>query len=266
MRILCARIMATVVVGSFLTPTGLAYQSRGTSRVSVSFVLPSEGVTLHEPVLLQFSIRNGLAEPIMFDLGKNRNSRFIFTIINPHGAARRVGPLSEIGFGAIGKITLAAGDTFRERLLFDLWFQFPEPGRYSLKPKLTLSVRSAAGTSIPVTNGSALLIEVKPRDPKRLEAVCDRLASAAVSPDAGRALEAVAALSYVVDPVAVPFLAKAARRDDPIRNTAVEGLARVANAYGLDVVLSALGPERVALEPDVKAALEGIRRGVTVTD
>jgi hypothetical protein len=255
-----------IAVASLVIAIPLPCQSRGTSRVSVSFLPPSEGVTLHEPVLLEFSIRNGLREPIQFDLGLNRNSRFIYAIVDPQGVTHRVGPLRETGFGAIGKITLPAGRTFSEKLLLDVWFQFPQPGEYSVKPELAFSVQRAGGNAVPVGAPSPLSVNVEPRDAKRLEAVCDRLAEAAISPDAAKALEAAAALSYVVDPIAVPFLAKVTRRDELLRYAAVEGLGRVADAYGLDAVLSALGPDRAALERDVRAALWSLHHRVTVED
>lgn len=139
----------------------------------VSFAISRPTVTLHEPVYIEFSIRNGTHEPIQFDLGKNREARFEFTITDSGG--NTVGPfhLTEAGFGASGHIPLARGETYTQKLILNEWYQFVTPGNYKLGAKLVAVSRPKPGAVLVGSSPSQELnVHIDPRNPARLKKVC----------------------------------------------------------------------------------------------
>ncbi|MGH9449473.1 MAG: hypothetical protein ACRD11_02940 [Terriglobia bacterium] len=116
----------------------------------------------------------------------------------------------------------------------------------------------------PGTPPATLTLDVGPRNPKRLQEVCARLAVAASSPETGLALGPAETLSYVLDLVAVPYLVTVA--DGGTRSIAVDGLARIAQREGLDAVLRQIGPHDAALRAAVRQGLYNLQHNVRAVD
>lgn len=95
----------------------------------------------------------------------------------------------------------------RVRVLLNRWFRLSEAGRYSV---VLIDCRNSREGEDP--GGSALttevVFEVLPFDEKRLAAVCDQLAQAALSSRDDEAKEAAITLSWIDSPVAAPYLKK----------------------------------------------------------
>ncbi len=229
----------------------------GEDDVPFRFSLDKPNVSLREPVFIKLEVENPLAEAISFDLGIHAKAHFRLSIAEPAGTRASPPALEEVGFGRSGNVTVGAGETFHEEILVNEWYQFPEPGTYQVQLKITdlaLKTESGALLSNQVVS-PPMILQVGPRDPMRLAKLCERLTEQARTsrsyPIRGQSAHT---LSYVVDPVAVPYLAKLGGTP-LLRRAAVLGLARIAHADGIESVISRLGPQDRGLEAEIKAEL-----------
>jgi hypothetical protein len=225
--------------------------------VPFRFSLDKPSISLREPVFIKLEVENPLAEAISFDLGIHAKARFRLSIAEPAGTMVSPPALEEVGFGRSGNVTVGAGETFHEEILVNEWYQFPEPGTYQVRLKisdLALKTESGALLSNQVVS-PPMILQVGPRDPMRLTKLCERLTEQARTsrsyPIRGQSAHT---LSYVVDPVAVPYLAKLAGTP-LLRRAAVHGLARIAQAEGLESVIAQLRGDARELEPEIEAEL-----------
>lgn len=230
--------------------TGLGFGSpSGPSNgyVVVAFAITKLRITLHEPIFVDFSIHNGLAEEIRFDLGFNRKSKFQFTIIEPDGSRRRIQRLGEEGLGLIGRISLEAHGNYRQQLLLNEWYEFTSPGTFEIEAALVDSLQTGSGAPIESNAAQRLTLRIDARNPKVLSQVCKQLAKAATeSPSASSATEAALALSYVHDPFAVPYLAELLEDGPFVKPYAIQGLGRIADPRAVDILINAVktqGPD-----------------------
>jgi hypothetical protein len=256
-----------VVVGAWLW--GLAVSAAPTENaVPVSFALQESSVTVHEPVFVELRIENSLAEQVTFELGFQEKANYHFILTEPGGSTVSPPGLQEGGMGATGHMALKAGSTFERRVLVNEWYQFSKPGRYGIQLQVTaLAIRTASGTLIANEASSPpMLLQVDPADPTRLSEVCQNLLeSVRTSRGYAKRAEDAVALSYILDPVAVPYLAKLAKTPQ-LEDVGVLGLARIANAEGIEEVLSNLGTDDPELERSIRNALECLKRGCRFED
>ncbi len=245
-----------------------APQATAHNGVSVSFALEQSSVTLHEPVEVRLAIHNGLSETISFDLGFNRKANLQFIVNKPGGSTVSPPRVSAAGFGRTGAISVESGGTFKQDVLVNEWYQPPAPGSYRIQLKLLdVNLRTESGTSLSSQALSPLmLLRIGPRNPGRLSEVCQSLAqSTRTSPDREKRDEDALALSYVLDPVAIPYLARLAK-DPLLGRLAILGLARIANVKGIEQLISRLGVSDPELEESIRSALNGIKLGASVAD
>lgn len=225
---------------------------RGKKDISISFTLSESSVTLNEPVFVDFSVHNRLQESIRLDLGHNRKSNFEFTITEPDGSivsGRRPG---EEGLGRLGDIPLKPDERYSQRLMVNEWYQFIELGDYKIEIKLTKPLITRSGALIEPEPSGFLPLRILPLDQKRLNQVCQNLLHIAIeSPDIEEAAEAALALSYVNDPATVPYLAKGLKERGLIWQYAIPGLARIANAEAIEILVSTMKSK----DPELGASL-----------
>jgi hypothetical protein len=258
------RVAASALAASSLYAIGVARAGQiAPGGIGPSFALRSPTVSLHEPVVLDFTFKNTSDGPVVIDLGKNRNTKFGF-VISHRGKSLRCPPLSQAGFGRTGEISLKAGESVTQTLVLNLWYSFDDPGTYEIRPAMTTPVRAQGGASVTASQGAPLALIVTPRDVGRLKRVCSELINDALSENVTTALSAAQELSYVEDMVAVSFLTRVTERGDPVREFGIQGLARIARAEGLEALLPALGPRRADLEPQVRQALANL--GANIAD
>ena len=203
-----------------------------------AFSLVASEVTLHEPVFVDFSVHNDLQENITFDLGHDRKSNFEFTITKPDGVTFRAPRLSEEGLGRVGRISLKPGESYKQKLLVNEWYQFVEPGKYKLSVRLAVPGTTQSGRPIEFTANDDLVLQIHPRNPAKLEEVCRNLTQAALtSTDAEEATNAVITLSHIQDPIAVPHLEEVLKRGKGWQH-AIPGLGRIANERAIEMLIS----------------------------
>ena len=198
-----------VLSASFVLGMSVCGMCEGPRGVTISFALQNSSVTLHEPVVVDVSIHNDLADEVSVDLGYDREGNFKFSILQSDGSMTRPQDLPwRNGISRPGQLQLPPGQTHWQRLLVDKWYAFSKPGSYGIALTLVTTIRKNSGPPAKAEFSEQLTLKVKERDEKRLEQVCEHLSTAAMLMNAETALDAAHALSYVQDVVAVPYLAR----------------------------------------------------------
>ena len=258
----CALGLAMVFASSWVWELTV-YAAPGEDAAPISFVLQKPSVTLHEPVFVVLKIANSLAERVTFELGFQEKAHYHFILTEPSGSTVSPPTIWEGGFGATGHMTLNAASTFERKVLVNEWYQFSKAGSYGIQVKLSgLALKTASGTVLAdEVSSPQMLLQVDPVDPSKLSEVCEALLDGArTSRGFAKRAENAVALSYILDPVAVPYLAKLAKTPQ-LEDVGVAGLARIANVEGIEEVVSNLGTEDPELERSIREAFECLKRG-----
>jgi hypothetical protein len=247
-----------------LVTAGADAVTQTATTVNVSLVAKNPRPTLHEPVVLVLKIENRTNQPVAFDLGLNRKANLQFTVTEPDGSVIRVPRLSSEGFGRIGRLTLDPGKSYEQELLLNEWYQLARPGSYRIRCALTAPVK-VAGTAAGAPETNVVEVQAQPRSPEALAQASQRLLLVATTePNAWVAAEAAAALSYVVDPAAVPYLKDLLEKGSPqVRQHAAYGLGRIANREAIDILASNLKTQDADLNAVVRNVLTGLLAKVT---
>lgn len=252
----------------FLLAGGLGIPLPGGGRpapaagATILFTISESRVSLHEPIYIQFAIRNDLDEDVRFDMGLDGKHNFEFSIKKPGGSLIRIPPKPYPPYvmgRAAERAPLAPGRTFTKTLLLNEWYQFPAPGRYVVEAKLGGEVQTVSGVPIAPAPAVEIPIQVTPRDPARLKVVCKKLTEGAMNVNAWEASKAAFALSYVDDPLAVPYLGRVLKESFAGKEAAISGLARIGNPEAVQILTSYYTKAEPTLKPVIDNALLEIR-------
>jgi hypothetical protein len=202
---------------------------------------------LHEPVAIELSLHNQLAEEVTIELGYNREGNFQFKIIQPDGSSVSPPPLPRHeGITRHQELSMSVGEVCEQQVILSKWYPFSKPGNYRIDVTLKAVVRRGSAAPARIEFSQQLALKVGEHDPNRLKQVCTTLANDGMSSNAETALDAAELLSYVRDVIAVPYLARLTREGPflPVTKAiAFDGLVRIAKAEGPRNVMSHLGPE-----------------------
>jgi hypothetical protein len=227
-------VMATVAATS--------HAPKAPNQIDVHFNFQERVVTLHEPIVLLFEVHNGLKQPITVTVGSLTRQFYDLTLTTPGGQALHKDPFNgqvDIVTVGDGKITVAPGADYKEPLVMNQWFPLESQGTYSLTSKLTSDIETADG-HVQAESQTAQL-QIKPRDPARLNKICANLEQQAeIATTVDAAQFPALALSYVNDPIAVSYLARLLSAHTLAYAKAVLGLERIGNDDAAEVLLSAL--------------------------
>lgn len=254
---LCLRACVTALL-TLVPPAGFAQ-----GRVEVNFELPHSSVTANEPVYVRISVQNGLEEGIVFS--SNLDSRIELWVTEPGGSTVHVRPVAHGGLVQVSTVPIPPESSGAASALLNELYKFKKPGDYRLKVKLTASIRTDSRRLIESVSQDSqeLRLSVLPRDPQRLEEVCKALAKAASGYSDYAALkEAATALSYVEDPVAVPYLQQVMAEHNFVSGIAVRGLVRIGSPEALKVLESNLDTPDPMLKMQIQGAIQEIKTGV----
>lgn len=247
-----------VLVFILLAASG-AWTQDGTNA---GFELLENIVTAHEPVYLKLSVHNRLAERIHFDLGLDRERTVEVVVTDPKGSKIEAILPEEGGVHRAGIVVVQPGEDYSQTFLLNQRYQFDNQGDYKVQVTLRGGIWTESGKPVPVAS-SVLALSVAPRDPKRLENVCDRLAKASSGYSNYQALQdAAVSLSYIQDPVAVPYLAKVLSYHNSVSQYAVQGLVRIGSADALQVLKSNLITADSLLRMQIQEGIQEIETGV----
>jgi len=250
--------------------------------VNVSYAILGGDVTLNEPVFLVLSVDNRLSEPVSVDLGRNSDSGFRAKLTRPDGkVVDRLHSESPDEIFVLGVESVPPLNTFAKRLLLNKWFVFDAPGRYALDVELTIPILVnpsldaeqyvlreldvelskpilVNGVAAPSPTAGHVEFTVRDRNLTHLTALCEELQRRAAVLGPGRR-DAAEALSYVNDPVAVPYL-KAMLGDNANEDLVIDGLARIGGAAAVEALISQTDHPDLPVRTRVIGALIQIAR------
>jgi hypothetical protein len=96
-------------------------------------------------------------------------------------------------------------------VVLNQWIDFSKTGTYEVTTTFSGPVRTSAGTALAVDRVFRQRITILPRDQVSLRDTCDRLLKVYESQSEGFAsYDALQGLTHTIDPVAVPYLLRAA--------------------------------------------------------
>lgn len=228
-------------------------------KVLIAYRIDNSELTLHEPVVVRFSVQNNLAVPIQLDLGRDRKGSFLFTIVKPEGKTLELSQPTREGISLLGKLSVKPGEVYEQDLLVNEWSDFPTPGTYVVKVKLSTPILTDDGTSVPANNRGEIKLNIAPRNPERLKAVSSSLLEHIVKASSyEEAAAAALELSYVDDPIAVPSLEKALSSGRMVEPIVISGLERLGNDEAVEVLISTLKNQNNETSELARSALANI--------
>jgi hypothetical protein len=217
--------------------------------------------------MLRLLIENPLDEAVKIDLGPWSYGRLRATLTRPDKQISESRYSS--GFGPSGIVSLAPHSFYETPLLANRWFDFDEVGTYVLDIALPGPLRNESGAALSHSIKGRTIVNVGLRDPEQLQRICADLTERAtkeplhaedrVSADED-AMRAADALSYIKDPVAVPFFVKLLRSEARWQDRAIQGLARIADRESIEVLISQLRNQSQDLREQSREALSRVER------
>lgn len=214
---------------------------QSTTGVAISYSLATHSLTLHEPVVLDFSAKNETDRAVTLDLGQDRKGGYEFWVTPPSGTRVKLPRYSRGGFTIGSKVSIEPGETFSQSLVLSEFYAFPLPGTYQLEGRLTQPIILNGGATQETDSGFHGVIEIGPRDDARLEAACNSLADRVDdSQTYEQAAQAALALSHVNDPVAVTSLRRALFARKLVEAIAIHGLEKIGDDAAIRVLGSAM--------------------------
>jgi hypothetical protein len=151
-----------------------------------------------------------------------------------------------------------AGGDYKQALILNQWFQLDSIGEYFLKAQMEASIdENGSGRVKP--DLEQIPFKIRERAPDRLIKICSDLADQVkTAPTALAAQEPALVLSYVEDPIAVPYLSRVLESHQLVENIAVSGLERIGNEDAVKVLTSALTSEYGDIPNLARGALKRI--------
>jgi hypothetical protein len=232
--------------------------------VGISYSLKPSHITLHEPVLLKFTIENGTSEPVVVDLGANLQEAFLFTIGKPDGSKAEVPPKRPEGSALKGQISLQPSQTYSQSLLLNEWSEFDVPGQYQISVRLVKPDITPKGMDIYDiydTPEFRTTLDMQPRDAVRLNKICADLETKIINARGfSEAQEPAQALSYINDPVAIPYLVAALNSGHLVESIAIAGLERIGGDEAIRALTDASKSKNKNATFLAKRALESLEK------
>jgi hypothetical protein len=232
-------------------------------QVDVGYRFQDASVVLNEPIVLLFSVHNGLAEPVTLTLGGQQTQFFQFSLTTPDGrtlqSSRNPGDyVSVVVFGPI-KTTVAPGADYQQPILVNEWFKFDIVGTYVLVGELTTGIETSDGTVLP-SAAKTVRLQGRPRNAARLENICATLAREVEDSLSVEKWQFPARmLSSINDPIAVPYLGQVLATNSGTSYLVVPSLERIGNDAAVNVLVSALRNSSGDVAPKARQSLRRIQ-------
>jgi len=147
----CLGLPVAVILSLAFSPL-----TRAAEQVDVHFHFRNSAITLHEPVILMFTVHNGTAQEASFDLGIDKRQFLHLSLTLPHGTRLESEPLYPEGFHASGKVVIPPGGDYEQLLVLNQWFRFDSVGEYFLAAQLDTTIAVTAANSSMCGNSSKI--------------------------------------------------------------------------------------------------------------
>jgi len=206
-----------------------------------------KSTTLGESVIMLARLSNTTGYRLMVDFGVEDQTEFVFNQTLPDGTSVRVQPSLVPPNRMRTSHLMLRATTQTVAVVLDQWMKFPQPGRYQIDVEYRGSVAIDGGNEAKLTRTARFLMDVKPRDPKRLEKRAnDWMKQVSTLSPSRESRTATVALTVMTDPVVIPFLELAAIRTRSARF--IDALAAMKTAEAA----SALNRLAQTQDPDVR--------------
>lgn len=209
------------------------------SKVKIAYSLSSAQVTLHEPILMTVTITNDLSAALTVDLGQDQKEAIELSIRGPDGKVITSALPRHDGVSRIGTVQIPSGQTYKQTIVLNEWYSFDAIGKYEIAAHIATFPGQQGQLANGLDSSATLPLEILPRDSQQLDKVCaglkDKIERSASYTDMR---EAALALSYIGDPVAVPYLQDAVLlHSGMVASIAIRGLARVDGTSGVGALI-----------------------------
>jgi hypothetical protein len=213
----------------------LSTLSRLSSVLLLTYILPPQNqqvlftvqvasrFSLAEPVVINLGVANDGPQPLEVNFGGANAERFEFELTRPGGSTDTIRPLGRNGVDDTGVRHLEPGGRHESWIVLDEWTQIPASGSYRLVIRFSGTVRTPGG-AVAVPRVFRYAFDVTPRNQEALTEAAVRLGQ--LAENFQTETKAILALSYLRDPVAVPYLQRYAQ-SRPWPSTAIKGLERI---------------------------------------
>lgn len=186
---------------------------------------PPEAVSLGEPVIIRVTATNLTHSAVEVDFGWGAVGNFQFAVRLNGRSVAVVTPPRPRGLVALGAYELRAGQSRAQAIVLTSWFTFPSEGVYDITVQFGGPVRAARGTIAAIPRDGPVVIQVLPRDARRLQGRLAALVQSAQS-RTGDWSVAADALFSIRDSLAVPYFMQLAA-DTAFGVSAVRGLSKI---------------------------------------
>lgn len=252
----CGALASLLVVATAGAEQSAASSDADRQEVTVSYVLTTPTLSLHEPVLVDFSITNLGPAPVKANLGRGFNGNFVVVVTTPSGQTTDPLRVMQRGAAVLGVLSIRPGGNERGTLVLNEWYAFSETGTYRIGLELEGEFKTASGAEVNALTTATIQVEVTATDPERLRLTAEKLAAAVLAAKSVRAaFTAARALTYVDDPIGVEFCRDVLSRTTRADIILIDGLSKMGNEKAREVLASLAGGqgERALL---AKSALE----------
>lgn len=257
MRAKCISYCAIAISLLMLAMTMLATAAIGQGEEIASFSVDSTQFTLHEPVLVNFVVTNSQSEAIRLDLGANLIEGFRVTLTSPDGTQTKPQELRINGLARGGKLTIPPGEVYKQKLLINEWVDFPQPGPYTIGVEMTVPISTENGQVILNSVRDDFHILILPSSTQELENVCNNLLDQLLTSQKGSEMwETARIMSFIKDPVAIPYLDKMLKSGKIIAEVyAIDGLGRIRNIGAVEMLIDLSASSNDLLSMKAKSSL-----------
>lgn len=232
---------------------------QGVSNDLVTFSLASRSITLYEPMMIEYAVHNTRSEILAFDLGRNRKENFRLVLTPPDGQVLTRQLSIKEGIAIPGRIAVQPGQSYRQTLLVNEWFDIAAVGKYKVSVQMITPIQTKDGAVITKSAGANFDFEVLPRDTNKLSEICERLFNQlARSNSYIEARDSATTLGYIKDSVAVPYLERVVNSDKMVERIAIEGLGRINNREAVDALVNILNSQKPEVVASAQFALSRI--------
>jgi hypothetical protein len=235
-------------------------QASDSAQVTVT---PEKSETvLHEPVYATFSVRNDTRATIRFSMGRNDKGLFSFSVTPPTRQTLeipKIPPPPEGGLHVVSEPSLKPGQQYTQRLLLNEWYEFPSSGAYRVTLRSDIVFENDRGQPVRTSGNTTFTVQIAPKDDARLEIICSELTTRALAQAGVRPrVDAARALSYVGDPVAIPYLSQLLENGKSVEQYGIIGLDRIGTNEAIDVLLSNVQRAEPELRQQIIAVLRRV--------
>jgi hypothetical protein len=203
---------------------------------------------------MTISITNDGNARLKIDLGQDRKQAIQLSITPPAGTAVYASLPMRGGVARWGVVNIDPGQIYERTVVLNQWYPFDKPGQY----KISVRIVPTTGDPGMLQKWIALpIVNILPEDPQRVTKICaelrDKIESTTSYVDEA---EAALALSYVNDPIAVPYLQDVAMlRGGVFAPVVVKGLETIDENVGTAALISLAGQQNSTVRAVARSAL-----------